>query len=634
MQVRFINLMYLEDYVYDTSCKHALFIGENGAGKSKIIKQIEFFHLIYNKSHHIEPLDISEHQLLDLSNKRVSIEDIILLDEEAKFGYEIEEFGHIYTILLRLEKDERKIRLASFKMAKMAGKNAEEAFYYECDLMTDRKQRIKEDYELQKVVEKLRNEIEKRRVESTENENTKIKQTIYDELTIRDKDLLNLIDKINLEKRLLTDLEQLDDIIQEMNEHLLSEFVNENLVYMRIKINLFGYIQSYEILQYIISKITRIDSKWKDIENGFFEGLLDITWVMPFGWYKDEYRLTFQNLFIDFNRLIAELFLCSEKHGALVLFGNRLFSEVKNSKGRFKDSNWFTMNDMSHGYLKLNNLDDPVNNLSNSLKDDNFPLLVASFAKNKDIENKRCFWRGEVIQQLSILREEKVNWLLADMELPDFTEIELRASNSLKSVVLKNDRYHAVLTKFLNIKSPELIACFNRSIVELCDILRLELTVIDKNLGSLSCYVVRNEKRIAFESLSSGERHIITALLDLVTSEGIIYFKEVDVFLHPNKQSEFLRSVLELNSHRKSEHNMLIFETHSPYFLRELQLMRVENEKQAKVAAQTKVYYRSKEKVMNKEIYIKENGDLSEEIPTGFSDHLTRLNMLRLQLLD
>jgi len=112
-----------------------------------------------------------------------------------------------------------------------------------------------------------------------------------------------------------------------------------------------------------------------------------------------------------------------------------------------------------------------------------------------------------------------------------------------------------------------------------------------------------------------------------------LILEEPESNLHPNLQSK----LAELLSYIHVKFNVFfIIETHSEYFIRKLQYLTAKNELKIKDSV---IYYFNDDKYVSKtepkvkEIFINEDGGLTDSIGPGFFDEATKLqfDLIRLQ---
>ena len=248
-------------------------------------------------------------------------------------------------------------------------------------------------------------------------------------------------------------------------------------------------------------------------------------------------------------------------------------------------------------------------------------MLYKEFSREIDSDGQRIYYDWNFLANDYILRKLKYSYKI------DATIFEFQSS-----ILRKSEGFYNLFSYYIKRENIEVLDEYLKELVDIDDV---QVRYCVDDVSSIVVNVVRENEIIPLSALSTGEIHILLVLLQIAWVEGDVYLKEIDVYLHPNLQSKFLHALLEIHGRDNRGQNKLFIETHSPIFLREMQRLRVENNlKYRKIIEGIKIIYRSKNGLVNKEIYIKENGDLTEEIPSGFSDHLTRLNMLRLQLLD
>ena len=114
-KVRFINLKYLEDFEYDPRNHVHLIIGENGAGKSLIMKHIRFLSYIYLQR--IDLLNFNINKIYDFYHNDISLNNIILTDNKNnEFGYELYSFYQVYSVYFNINKHDNILKLKRIKI--------------------------------------------------------------------------------------------------------------------------------------------------------------------------------------------------------------------------------------------------------------------------------------------------------------------------------------------------------------------------------------------------------------------------------------------------------------------------------------------------------------------------------------
>jgi len=164
-------------------------------------------------------------------------------------------------------------------------------------------------------------------------------------------------------------------------------------------------------------------------------------------------------------------------------------------------------------------------------------------------------------------------------------------------------------------------------------------------------YILNNNKKIALADLGFGYSQVIPIILkvhNLLFKESILenidgfpefdnsktlILEEPESNLHPNLQSK----LAELLSYIHVKFNVFfIIETHSEYFIRKLQYLTAKNELKIKDSV---IYYFNDDKYVSKtepkvkEIFINEDGGLTDSFGPGFFDEATKLqfDLIRLQ---
>lgn len=588
MKVKFKNLKYLEQYEYDSEVKSSVFIGENGSGKSLLIKHIRFISMLIHKNLGI--LNLSNSELLR-NNEKISdlkVDDILCIDNSELFGYEFKNAFILIDVQFYRDVERGIIRLREVRLSYEG--NSICVMRFDCD-DERRSRKIKR---LRSILNEQKADLEKEKKEYTKNYDSK--ENVDDLILSNGEEILANNDLYNRWKS----FNIWDDSMRK-----------DSVVFVDLHFSARGYIVLYLLMQ------KWLDNEDKNIELVEPEMSNDklITAQLVYNDRSEIAKITLASLVNDMMNLIDSHM--QEREEVLEFVGELMLTEEEDAFGKYVYRAGNVVNFDEFFQFEPNKGLDSVELCKLKVLDESFIDPVW------EIQNMR----EEFINRFSLFDTSQFGGMKYEISR-DFEHIK-------SSIITRGNPLFELFEIYKKDASRiDRNLKFNERISKLCSLEKLCVESIDEEFDSLKVYGLRDGEKIVLSNLSTGEIHCLIVILSMSVMTGGIYLHEVDVFLHPNKLSEFVRVIFEILDEELGNVRELIVETHSPILIRELQLMRVENQKYKRVIDETRIFYRAKEGSVNRIIEIKENGDLSEEIPSGFSDHLARLNMLRLQFLD
>lgn len=196
--------------------------------------------------------------------------------------------------------------------------------------------------------------------------------------------------------------------------------------------------------------------------------------------------------------------------------------------------------------------------------DQHFPLKIVDVLKKSPRPEVKMTDIQRLSDEVSELRKKLTNTGLFD-ENKDLTELHLQnADNDMgKETLLVLKEYFMSMKDKLNVILP-----FSNKIALLLDLFNQKI-----NSSGKTCYIDykdgfyirnRNEKKISFEGLSSGEQHEFIQLYTLifkVDNEDIVLIDEPEISIHVSWQRKFIDD-LEKTLHDKKDTRVIIA-THS-----------------------------------------------------------------------
>ena len=604
MKIKFINLRHLEDFEYDTEIGLSVFIGENGSGKSLLISHIRFVCMLFaNKNM----------SLMNLSNRKISannnwsglnVNDIFRCDEGEPFGYYISNGISFFEVGFSVDENQNKICLSRYR----AG------FDYNNKIMNLFKVFIDNDYESRK----LKNEVMKVGVTEGLELSEEGQIESLDDVNEIGREVIGENDYFDGEKGLEKILsESAERTRKVMGRNWREDLSNDRLIYIECCFSPAGYAMIYDTMIKMTKEYESVDYELLNIDDLAHEKEVWSSLVYN-GEAFEYYDFTLASLFEDFSNIINELFITkynSKKKTDEIVISRHFCNESEIVQGNYK---YFEASEGAEFYYlhtNVNKNDFKVCELRSEHGRNMLPHHVM-FLIRENFKKYYTLWNWE----------RKIGG----------PKIEIaRDFEGLSSSVISADNPLFELFEYYLVYVAEHDnTSFKSRLASICSIDDLLVKRLEEDRNVLCVMAIREGREISLNNLSTGEIHCLIVLLRLLQQKDGIYLNEIDVFLHPNRLSKFIRAIIDLLIEKKSNLKDILIETHSAIVIRELQLMRVESTKYADILNNTRIYYRSKNGDTNREISIKSNGDLSEEIPPGFSDHMTRLNMLRLQLLD
>lgn len=593
MKVRFVNLKYLGDFEYDTTKRGFVFIGENGSGKSLIMKHIRFIHYLFSSR-----IDISKIYLNQLDKKFVDLgfDEIILDhdDEKKEFGYDFYSYGQVYSIRFSIQLDDRLIAFSKLGLSSFNSLE-EQVKIFEIKSIIDEHERKSKWDQINPMVLKERQNIR----DSFEK---------YKEL-----------DSKNLLKSLIRENERTGLL---RAERFLELFTVESAIVCEVTMNIPYYVA--------MCNVFLEEEKIGYYKNaGEFTGtFIGDSGVFTRGWFTDS-AASINSIFLNVLYGISKIFsiekesnriCCNRKNPAR--WGFEKVEQYGEMIEESSESIVFFKPDASSGILrKHSGVDDGKNSGGHT-------QFYESWSKKLIIARYHYSGKKEYSEDYEMPLHEDWSFLNNTYLNP----IPLVDSNHTfvgSRLLQRDNEYYNDFLRLQDSIEFDKNMRFSNSLEQLLEFNELLISNSVEDNSSLIVELVRGDARIPLNALSTGEFHALITLIRVYTEQGAIYLKEIDVFMHPNKQSIFLNEIIKLSQGHLTR---LFFETHSPYYILQLQIMAARKDSRW-LLDELDIYYRSKSGKTNTVIKVLDNGDLSSEIPSGFDDEMTHLSMLRYHLL-
>lgn len=591
-KIKFINLKYLEDFEYDPGNDIHLIIGENGAGKSVMMRHIRF--LSYTYLQHVDILSLNANQICDHNYNDLFLDNIILADaENNEFGYEFHSYDQIYSIFFIIDFDDNILKLNRIKIEWKYKDSRSKICHFK--FISNK--------------EEIRDEVKS-----------------YEHLLDKQRE------KLKIEKEQVNSYSELEEI--SWNLEKLEEIANGQILFFELEFDLQEYMnfviwmkESNIVKNFTFTKeLNKILSLPQELE------LRERFITLKVAIERDDFVKGYGSSVLSLQNIFENCMLYIPRLGSI------------QREDKYPSELYESINDKAiygiiyHFYRELNGDIEFFQILEGQLKK-NHERWDSTRTIDEDYVPPRL---SQVIEKLykdyslkagdDLIRlHDDWNFLRNDGAF-DFIYLVDATIFRLESSILRRTDYLYPLFAFYS--NSDKIKDVRQYLKIICNIDDIEVRFSDDDLSSIVVKIIRKHEKIHISALSTGELHSLLVLLKVYSTNSDIYLKEIDVYLHPNKQSELLQAIIDLCRLKKGGFSRLFVESHSPYFLRKLQLMRVEDAGYRNILNRTKILYRSRDPLFSKEILIKDNGDLTTEIPAGYSDHLTRLNMLRFQFID
>lgn len=621
MKISFINLKYLDDIIFDMEKEVSLLIGENGSGKSLLTKHIRFIAYLLAKD--LSLFKILPSQIYDSKYNEISFNDFVVINSRKPFGYNIFIGERQFEILFKRDRRKGILKLDSLKMRSILENKLI------IGLRTfDGRQRINQE---------IKEFCETRFEEILDAHSTPVKIGGYNLMGIQSEGLNNKLTYFNkvAEKAENNDMQCLE---LEINVKLFFEefqsIVKDGSMF-KDELNEY-FIIDKEFDELILRSVMifpeldgTIDFGYNHVMNNYIRGCED------FEAKRAVERLMHLGI-LNFEFDGGEISLRNEIYNSIGFEYDRNIA-LNSRKVRYHRSLHLSKDDIYDeselfGFWSI--MDDEMSILNSGLR-------LGKYYCDTPIEISRDM-EGDIIDQIELFNYyyEKASfsfkgsrYLGGEREYSKVSEARSVGFEFKDSVIsVKDGHRFGLLSAYMNDKGYR-SEIFVKAVNNVLEFDNVVINYFQKNFDIIEINVVSRGKSFGIASLSQGERHVIITFLEILYGENLIFLNEPDVYLHPNMQSKFFREIFKIKHGKR-----LIIETHSPYFIREMQLMQAEGihrDEGIGISKRVIIYYRSKsDSSLNRMINVKENGDLSSEIPPGFSDHLSRLNMLRLQLLD
>ena len=588
MKVRFINLKYLGDFEYDTTKKGFVFIGENGSGKSLIMKHIRFIHYLFSRR-----IDISKIYLNQLDKKFVDLgfDEIILDhdDEKKEFGYDFYSYGQVYSIRFSIQLDDR---LIAFSKLGLSSFNSLE-------------EQVK-IFEIRSIIDEDERKFIWNQIDPLVSEE---RQNIRDRIDgIEISDSMESLEQINHQqyrRQLLS------------TEELIKSFTMKSAMIFEIRMNIPGYIDMCNIF---------LDEKIEYKKNaGELAGMFIVnSGALAKGLFTDS-QASINSIFLNSLEVISSIF--SVEKETCLLWLNRKYPsrngfEMVEELGEKNFENIIFFKDQQSGGIMRKIDNDKLDMIKSSSLEDSWSTRLMK---------ARYDYSGERIEIGDDIYISRYNdWsFLNNTYLNLIPLVDSNHSFVGSRLLQRSNEYYDDFIRFQDCIEFDKKRRFSTSLEQLLELNELSVRNSVEDNSSLIVELVRGDARIPLNALSTGEFHALITLVKVYTGQGAIYLKEIDVFMHPNKQSIFFNEIIKLSEDHLPR---LFFETHSPYYILQLQIMAARKESRW-LLDELNIYYRSKSGKTNTVIKVLNNGDLSSEIPSGFDDEMTHLSMLRYHLL-
>ena len=605
MIIKFINLKYIDHLEYDTSRDISFFIGENGSGKSLAIKHLSLLYIVSGINKDITEIKVNTTRFIRTTS--LSYDDIVISNENEYFGYEIIDGKYSYEFLFSLNEKNASMILKSIRI------NSNEN-----DKKTTllRAKPIKNDKLSSQVSEILIGKLEKKQNAIWDEQ---IDPTLYNVVQMPNDASVQDLLAYYMEMQHALEGGQLYGFDLTVNIEALIDYIKDECQGLELQIEKDSDTPNEcRSVQFFLSDEISKRSRYREILEG---SVLrnDKLWGYGFRSIVDTLFTVSYSLFtsVDKKILLRTDLLYPENEELSELVANEIAENLLRG---------FLFKDVVGGEVLREEMD--------------------FWALSKGFMNERYKGVARTREHDIVLSDLYIRHRGSDRDLDDLggaiTESKSARYDWSQSVLSVNDgELGSLMYKFMTtevVRKEKL----ESSLQEMLQIDRIECAYVENDKSLIQINIIRSDKRVLLNSLSRGEFHVLSTCIEAAFTQDILYLNEPELHLHPNLQSKLIRAIFSVLPPAKK----VIIETHSPYMVRELQLLEVETKvhnenvehpfmKKAKMSEKCVIYYISKlDPGLNRTITIKENGDLSQEIPEGFSDHLTRLNMLRLQFLD